>query len=55
MKTNEISYTIILMNECHTANRYLLSPIRSRYRRQNGSVPKFFVIELSSDFADVNL
>ncbi len=34
-----------------TANRYLLSPTRSRYLRQNGNDPKFFVIVLSKDFA----
>ena len=34
-----------------TASRYLLSPTRSRYLRQNGNDPKFFVIVLSKDFA----
>lgn len=38
-----------------TASRYLLSPARSRYRRQKGSVPKFLLIDFSRDFADVNL
>jgi hypothetical protein len=38
-----------------TASRYLLSPTRSRYLRQNGSVPKFLLIDFSSDFADVSL
>ena len=36
-----------------TARRYLLSPTRSRYRRQNGSVPKFLLMLFSSDFAVV--
>jgi hypothetical protein len=35
----------------HTASRYLLSPTRSRYLRQNGNDPKFFVIVRSNDFA----
>ena len=34
-----------------TASRYLLSPTRSRYLRQNGNDPKFFVIVRSNDFA----
>lgn len=38
-----------------TASRYLLSPTRSRYLRQNGSVPKLLVMDLSNDFADVKL
>lgn len=42
-------------SQVHTASRYLLSPRRSRYRRQKGNVPKFLSIVLSSDFADVNL
>lgn len=42
-------------NHCLTAKRYLVSPIRSKYRRQKGRVPKFFVIVLRSDLADTNL
>lgn len=38
-----------------TARRYLLSPARSRYRLQNGRVPKFLLILDKSDLADVNL
>lgn len=38
-----------------TASRYLLSPTRSRYLRQNGSVPKLLVMDLSNDFAVVKL
>lgn len=38
-----------------TANKYLLSPIRSKYRRQNGNVPKFLLIDFNSDLAEVSL
>ena len=38
-------------SEAHTANRYPLSPILSRYRRQNGRVPKFLLIVARSCFA----
>lgn len=41
--------------EILTASKYLDSPMRSRYRRQNGKVPKVFVMVLSNDLADVNL
>jgi hypothetical protein len=35
----------------HTASKYLLSPTRSRYRRQKGIVPKFLLMVFKSDFA----
>lgn len=38
-----------------TASRYLLSPARSRYRLQNGSVPNVLLIVDKSDLADVKL
>jgi hypothetical protein len=38
-----------------TASRYLLSPIRSRYRRHHGSVPKFLLIVFNSDLAVFSL
>jgi hypothetical protein len=38
-----------------TASKYLVSPSRSRYRRQNGSVPKLLLIVFSKDLAVVNL
>lgn len=41
--------------ETRTASRYLVSPRRSRYRRQKAKVPKFLLIVLSNDFAEVIL
>lgn len=38
-----------------TANKYLVSPMRSKYRRQNGKVPKFLLIVFNNDFAEVSL
>lgn len=38
-----------------TASRYLLSPTRSRYRRQKGKVPKVALMVRRSDFAEVKL
>lgn len=35
-----------------TPRRYFSCPSRSRYRRQNGSVPKFLLIEFNSERAE---
>ena len=46
-------YFVLMQNDrALTPRRYLSCPSRSRYRRQNGKVPKFLVIVFNRLFAD---